>query len=382
MSEAQGVAEGFRQALDGLARRRVDTPAVVVLLDVVRRNIETMQDFATAHGLDLRPHAKTHKCPEIGRLQLAAGAVGLTVGTLGEAEVFAAAGCDDLFLAYPVWPAGTKPERIRRLAGSVRLRVGVDNPEAVELLGRAMGDAPERLEVVVEVDCGAGRSGARPEDAGAIALAARRQGLRPVGVYTYPGQGSRSLDAPPRAAQEQRVALTAAARSLESVGIAPEVVSGGSTPTTALSAHDPITEVRPGEYVFGDLGNLRLGACTAQQLALFVAATVVSDRVPGQVILDAGTKVLGREGDPEKGFGRAVLPGVSPLDGPALFRLNEYHGYLGIPPGQPRPPLGTVLPVVANHVCPVVNEVDELVVTTSDGSEPVTWAVAARGHLG
>ena len=288
----------LQRALDTLVER-VDTPAPIVLVDVMQDNIDRMQGFAAQHNLDVRPHVKTHKCVEIGRRQVEAGAVGITAGNVGEAEVFAAAGFDDIFLAYPIWPAGTKGTRIRRLAETTRLRVGVDNVAAVEALADAMGDEPDRLQVVVEVDCGARRSGAPPEVAGDLALAARKRGLVPVGVFTYPGHGSSGRDARKRAAQDQQAALTTAVRSLADVGVTAEVVSAGSTPTVEFSTSSVITEIRPGEYVFCDLDNTRLGACSEDQIALFVAATVVSDWVPDQVILDVGTKALGREGSPE-----------------------------------------------------------------------------------
>ncbi|HET6707905.1 alanine racemase, partial [Amycolatopsis sp.] len=155
----------LHRALAGVLER-IDTPAPIVLADVVQDNIDRMQAFAAGHGLAVRPHVKTHKCTEIGRLQIAAGAVGITAGNVGEAEVFAAAGFDDIFLAYPVWPAGTKGARLRKLAGTTRLRVGVDNPAAIGALADAMGDEPDRLQVVIEVDCGARRSGAPPALAG------------------------------------------------------------------------------------------------------------------------------------------------------------------------------------------------------------------------
>ena len=184
------------------------------------------------------------------------------------------------------------------------MRVGVDNVAAIEALADAMGDEPDRLQVVVEIDCGARRSGAPPEAAGDLALAARKRGLVPVGVYTYPGHGSSGPGSREPAAQDQEAALTAAVRSFADVGVTAEVVSAGSTPTVAFSTGSVITEIRPGEYVFCDLDNTRLGACTEDQIALFVAATVVSDWVPDQVILDVGTKALGREGNPERGVRR------------------------------------------------------------------------------
>ena len=354
---------------------RVDTPAPIVLADVMQQNIDRMQGFAAEHELDLRPHVKTHKCVEVGRRQVDAGAVGITAGNVGEAEVFAAAGFEDIFLAYPVWPSGTKGDRIRRLAQATRMRVGVDNVAAIAALADAMGDEPDRLQVVVEIDCGARRSGAPPAAAGDLAGAARNRGLVPVGVYTYPGHGSFGPGSREPAAQEQEAALTAAVRSFGDVGITADVVSAGSTPTVAFSTSSVITEIRPGEYVFCDLDNTRLGACEEGQIALFVAATVVSDRVPDQVILDVGTKALGREGNPERGYGG--IAGRKTV----LAKLNEYHGFAAVPGGESRPSVGTVVPVLPNHVCPVVNSFEELIVTDSDGATLTRWPVAARGLL-
>jgi D-serine deaminase-like pyridoxal phosphate-dependent protein len=364
----------LQRVLDRLVDR-VDTPMPIVLVDVMQRNIDRMQAFATEHDLDLRPHVKTHKCVEVGRRQVEAGAVGITAGNVGEAEVFAAAGFEDIFLAYPVWPSGTKARRIRDLAQTVRMRVGVDNLAAIDALADAMGEEPDRLQVVIEIDCGARRSGAPPAAAGDLARAARQRGLVPAGVYTYPGHGSSGPDSRELAAQDQEAALTAAVRSFGDVGITAEVVSAGSTPTVAFSTSSPITEIRPGEYVFCDLDNTRLGACGEDQIALFVAATVVSDWVPDQVILDVGTKALGREGNPEKGYGG--IAGKKAV----LAKLNEYHGFMAVPAGESRPSVGTVIPVVPNHVCPVVNSFEELLVTDTDGTMLERWPVAARGLL-
>lgn len=364
----------LQRVLDRLAGRG-DTPAPIVLADVMQRNIDRMQAFAAGHNLQLRPHVKTHKCVEIGRRQVDAGAVGITAGNVAEAEIFAAAGFEDIFLAYPVWPAGTKGDRIRHLGQTARLRVGVDNAAAIEALADAMGDAPDRFQVVVEIDCGARRSGAPPEAAGDLALVARKRGLVPIGVYTYPGHGCYGPDAREPAALDQHDALTTAVRSFADVGVTAEVVSAGSTPTIAFSTSTVITEIRPGEYIFCDLDNARLGACEENQIALFVAATVVSDWVPNQVILDVGTKALGREGNPERGYG-----GIAGKEA-VLARLNEYHGFLAVPAGESRPSVGTVVPVLPNHVCPVVNSFDELIVTDTEGTEVQRWPVAARGLL-
>lgn len=364
----------IQRALEGLIER-IDTPSPIVLVDVMQENIDRMQAFGARHNLDVRPHVKTHKCVEIGRRQVKAGAVGITAGNVGEAEVFAAAGLDDIFLAYPIWSSGTKGPRIRKLAETIRLRVGVDNVAAINALADAMGPEPDRLQVVIEVDCGARRSGAPPEAAGDLALAARNRGLVPVGVFTYPGHGSAGPDARKRAADDQGAALTTAVRSLSAAGITAEVVSAGSTPTVEFSTSSVITEIRPGEYVFNDLNNTRLGACTEDQIALFVAGTVVSDWVPGQVILDIGTKALGREGSPEIGYGS--IAGTTAV----LSKLNEYHGFLPLPAGDFHPSVGTVLPVVPNHVCPVVVNFEEYIITDSTGTALERWPVDARGFL-
>ena len=373
MNNKEHSVNRIQQALEAL-HGRIDSPSPVVLADVMQENIDRMQAFADAQHLVVRPHVKTHKCVEIGRRQVKAGAVGITAGNVGEAEVFAAAGFGDIFIAYPIWTAGSKGPRIRKLAETTHLRVGVDNVAAIEALADAMGSEAEVLQVVIEVDCGARRSGVAPEAAGHLAQAARKRGLVPAGVFTYPGHGSAGPDARKRAAADQDAALVTAVRSLSAVGVTAEVVSAGSTPTVEFATNSVITEIRPGEYVFNDLNNTRLGACTEDQIALFLAGTVVSDWVPDQVLMDIGTKALGREGNPEIGYGG--IAGTAAV----LSKLNEYHGFLPLPEGF-RPAVGTVLPVVPNHVCPVVVNFEEYIVTDSTGTTLERWPVDARGFL-
>ncbi len=363
----------FPSVLDALGDR-VSTPAPIVLVDVVDENIRRMQDFADLHGKQLRPHVKTHKSIDIGRRQIAAGAVGITAGTIGEAEVFAAAGFDDIFLAYPIWPTGGKASRLAALAARTRLRVGVENVAAVDALVPALGDRRGSVGLVIEVDCGAHRSGIAPHQAGRLARCARARGLRVDGVFTYPGHGGRA-GSREGAARDQAVALRAAVAALADEGIRAEVVSAGSSPTVAFSTDDVITELRPGEYVFNDVDNHSLGACELDQIGLFVATTVVSDQGHDHVVVDAGTKALAREGDPVRGWGQV------PALGGVLSRLNEYHGFLRLPAGGARPPVGSVVPLVPHHVCPVVNSFDELILTDRRGSDLGTWTVHARGRL-
>jgi D-serine deaminase-like pyridoxal phosphate-dependent protein len=351
----------------------IETPAVCLDLAVVLANVRRMQQALSAQGLRVRPHVKTHKSLRIGRLQIDAGAQGITAATVGEAEVFANGGFDDIFIAYPVWAGGSRGKRIRDLHERVSLRVGFDSIDGAEQLARAARGA-RPLNVLVEIDCGARRSGVPPSEAGPLAVAAARLGLRVLGVFTYAGHGDRSPEARLAAANDEVTELARAVESLRRAGFVEEEVSGGSTPTALLSARRPVTESRPGEYVFYDQNKVALGICQLEDVALVVATTVVSTAVPGQVILDVGTKALGREGSPDRGYGH-----VPAVPGSFLRLLNEHHGYLTVPDEVTRPRVGDVLAIVPNHACPIVNLFDEYTVL-QDGREVDRWPIDARGR--
>ncbi|GAA0621338.1 D-TA family PLP-dependent enzyme [Sporichthya brevicatena] len=342
------------------------TPCLVVDADRMAANIAAMAALATERGLALRPHAKTHKCLPIAAQQLAAGAQGLTVATVAEAEIFAAGGADDLFVAYPIWADAARGARLAALAERVALRVGVGSAEGAAALARAVPG----LEVLVEIDSGHHRTGVAPADAGAVAGAAERAGLRVRGVFTFPGH-SYAPGAPGAAAADEATALAAAAESLAAAGIEPAVRSGGSTPSAAHTGAG-VTELRPGVYVFGDAQQLELGTIDEGGLALVAAGTVVS-RAPGRVVLDAGSKVLGADRPAwTSGFGR--VPGHPDA---RVVALSEHHATVTWPTGPP-PELGEIVPVAPNHVCAAVNLAAELVVCR-DGVVVDTWPVAARG---
>lgn len=335
------------------------TPYLVVDEEVLRANVDRVARYAAERGVALRPHVKTHKSVAIATMQRDAGAAGVTVATLGEAELFAAAGFDDIFIAYPLWVEETRAERLRALAATTRLAVGADSPEAAARLA----DLPVGL--LVEVDSGHHRSGCAPDQAAAVA---RRALDRVVGVFTFPGH-SYSPDARLRAAREEAGALELAAASLRAAGLEPRVLSGGSTPSLAHSDTRVVSELRPGVYVFGDAQQWELGACGPEQIALTCHATVVS-HAGGRLVLDAGSKVLGADRAPyASGHGRL-------LDHPQarIVQLSEHHAVVRMP--GPLPALGAVVRVVPNHVCTAVNLVDELWV---DG---VGWPVSARGRNG
>jgi D-serine deaminase-like pyridoxal phosphate-dependent protein len=341
-----------------------ETPFVQLDLGILRSNIEAMQNFCDSRGLALRPHAKTHKCLEVAEWQLAAGAVGLSVATLGEAEVFAdtaAAHGGDLLIAYPV---GVSADRLRKLAARVPTIVGVDSPAGVR---RAAGAG---VAVSIEIDSGLRRTGVPPSEAGTLAAYAGSLGVRVTGVFTFPGHGYALGAARAEAAADEARALGVASAGLRAAGLTEVVASGGCTPTASLVHTDTVTELRPGVYVFMDAGQLALGAAAPEQIALTVRATVVSDAVPNQVVLDCGAKVLGMD-RPAFVDAHGLLPAYP---GARLTRLWEHHAILEVPAGVAGPTLGERVDVIPNHVCATVNLVDELVVGDT------TWVVAARGH--
>ncbi len=348
----------------------LDTPFLAVDAGVLRRNLSAMADATRQRGLALRPHAKTHKCLEIARLQLEAGAVGLTVATVAEAEVFAAGGCDELFIAYPIWASGARARRLRALAERATLTVGVDSSQAAEVLAGALAGTDAR--VLVEVDSGHHRSGTVPAAAGDVALAAVRAGLPVAGVFTFPGHSYGPGQARPAAAGEAE-ALSVAAAALARAGLEVAVRSGGSTPSASFADGGSLTEVRPGVYAFNDAQQVELGTCDWADVALTAVATVVSRRA-SRFILDAGGKVLGAD-QPAWVTGAGRLPD---LPDARIVALSEHHATVELPPGAAAPDLGQLVRIAPNHVCAAVNLADELVII-DDGEVVDRWAVAARG---
>jgi D-serine deaminase-like pyridoxal phosphate-dependent protein len=343
------------------------TPHLLVDAAVLEANIASMASLAADRGVGLRPHAKTHKSSHVARLQLGAGAQGLTVATVSEAEAFADLGCTDLFIAYPLWLDPAKASRLRALRGRADVIVGIDSPEGARTLAAQVPGTT----VLVEVDSGHHRSGVLPSDAGEVAECATRAGLDVRGVFTFPGHSYSPGIQSDVAAQESRALRTAAA-SLSAHGIEPLVVSGGSTPSAAATDGEVLTEIRPGVYVFGDAQQWELGTVGPDRIALTCLATVVS-HAGGNVVLDSGSKVLGADRPAwTTGYGRL-------LDHPEarVGLLSEHHAVVEWP-DQPLPSLGERLRVVPNHVCNAVNLADELVVVR-DGLVVDLWPVTARG---
>jgi D-serine deaminase-like pyridoxal phosphate-dependent protein len=355
----------------------LETPCLVVDLDVVERNARRLQGELDRRGVRLRPHVKTHKSVVLARLQLENGAAGLTVGTLGEAEVMAEAGLDDLFVAYPVWAEGPRAARLRALHERVGIEVGVDSVAGAERLAAATAGASRPLRVLVEVDPGLHRTGVSgPEEAVRVATTARDLGLDVRGVFAHGGH-SYAPGAAESAGEDEARALGAAADAIRRAGIEIDVVSAGSTPSAVTAAHGPVNEIRAGTYLLGDYQQVVLGAIPPDGIAAYVAATVVSTAVAGQVVLDAGAKTLTKDRAAYvEGYGH--MPAYPDA---VIERVNDYHGMVQVPAGTSAPRLGEIVAVAPNHVCPVVDLFDSFVAVR--GGEVVgRWPVDARGRSG
>ena len=355
----------------------LDTPALVIDLGIVEANARRLGDQLRARGVALRPHTKTHKSVALARIQLAAGASGITTGTLGEAEVMADGGIDDIFIAYPVWAVGPKAERLAALHArqGLALSVGFDSVAGAERLAAAAGTGGRPLRVVLEIDPGSGRTGVPPARAGQVAGAARDLGLDVIGVFTHGGHAYRGVDAIGGAAADEVRSLGVAVDLLRAAGIEPRVISAGSTPTALGAAAGLVTEIRAGTYLLGDRIQVFLGASPPDGVAMAIGATVVSTAVDGQVVIDAGAKTLTKD-MPGYLTGFGSLPAYPDA---ILERVFDYHAVIRTPGDSRRPALGEVVAVIPNHCCVVVDLFDEFVATRA-GEIVGHWPVDARGR--
>jgi D-serine deaminase-like pyridoxal phosphate-dependent protein len=358
----------FIGAPDG--RSRLPTPALVLDLDRLDANIAAMAALARGSKLALRPHAKSHKSIAIARRQIAAGAVGLCCATMGEAEIFAAAGIGGLLITAPLVTAD-KLARLAALcaAGSDVMAVA-DHPDGVAALAGAV-PAGRRLAVLVDLDVGLRRSGVRsPADVPAVARAiAAAPQLRFAGIQAYAGSAGQFADrASLTVGLRERAALVAAARAAATeAGLAPAIVSGGGTSTAALDvAGGPFTELQAGSYVFVDRGDAT-GAALAP--SLFVATAVISTNQPGRVTVDAGGKAVGA----------AALVARGAPAGTTYALAGVEHGVLLLPDGAAPPPAGSRVELLTPHIDPTVNLYDVMYCVRGESVVDI-WPIEARGR--
>jgi len=343
-AEAERVSSG--RGVDEL-----ETPAALVDLDRLERNLERAAGYASEHRLGLHPHTKTHKTLEIAARQLELGAAGLTVAKSEEAEAFAALDAP-LLVHYPLVGA-VKVERIAALAERLPVTVAIDSLAAAAPLAAALEARGAGAEALVEVDVGLRRTGVAPAAAGELAAAVSGLGdaLDLAGISCYPGHLRDDRDAIGAGIEQVAMDLNAARDALAAAGTECRRISGGSTATLFESHRTPVTEIRPGNYALLDRQEAR-GAFAPEACALRIAATVVSTAVPGRVVLDAGSKALSEAPPPpgEVGFGAVVgHPEVT------IEALSEEHGHCSVPSARNGLEVGSRVEVIPNHACTCVN---------------------------
>lgn len=363
----------------------LQTPLVVLDAPTMTRNITRMAEAAAAGGKRLRPHGKTHKSGWIARQQVAAGAVGLTCAKPGEAEVFAAAGIEDLRIAYPLSP--TYAARVLALLERVRLSIVVDDLSVAQEWSDVMQRAGRRLPVLVKIDVGTHRCGVDPRERDAVAFivsVSRMPGLELRGLLSHAGHAyaATSADDVARIAREEIALLTELTAGCFSSGVEFPEISVGSTPQALVSATlDGITELRPGNYVFHDRTQVGLGVVDWSGCALRIHASVVS-RGAGRIVLDSGSKVLSSDGargygGAAQGFGVILGPNGEPDDNLLIERLSEEHAVVRVT-GSTQLGIGDRVVIVPNHACVVANLTNRFVVADGDKvlEQPI---VDARG---
>jgi D-serine deaminase-like pyridoxal phosphate-dependent protein len=367
------------------------TPCVLVDATRVERNLEGLQSAATSRGLRLRPHAKTHKSVALAMRQVAAGAVGICCAKLGEAEVFAAAGIDDIRLPYPLNPVNA--DRVVELLDRTRLSFIVDHPAVARGWSDAMRRAGRDVDILVKVDVGFHRCGIDPERADAVDVVARiadLPGLRFKGLLSHAGHGygATSEEDVRAIAEAEARTLNGLTEALRVKGLDVSEISVGATPTLRYSLEqDGVTELRPGNYIYFDRTQVALGAADWDDCALTVLARVVTKPSADRIILDSGSKTLtndlARGFAPAPGYG-AVLRSISGVQAPdeslTIERLSEEHANVRVMAGAQALEPGDLVRIVPNHSCVVSNLVDAAWLV--DGERAVErLEISARGRI-
>ena len=343
----------------------LETPVPVVDIDRMEANIARLQLYLDEHKIANRPHIKTHKIPAIAKMQMDAGAVGITCQKVSEAEVFANAGFNDIFLPYNII-GESKLKRLMALAAWINISVTADSAFTARGLSNAAMLAGLPLTVLVECDTGAGRCGVQsPQEAAELArLIGSLPNLHFGGLMTYPS--NENLDP---FVQETRSLLRDDNLSIERV-------SGGGTPTMwEAHTHPELTEHRAGIYVYGDRLTLRSGAVTLDTCALRIITTVVSRPTADRGILDAGSKTLSTDLHGLEGYGY-----ICEYPEAKIYMLTEEHGHVDFSACARKPEIGERVSVIPNHCCVVTNLFDEFIGARNDQVEE-TWQIAARGTV-
>ena len=358
----------------------LETPAVIVDLDVMDRNLSRVADYCRKHRLLLRPHTKTHKIPELARRQIASGATGITVAKIGEAEVMLNAGITDVLIAYPI-VGREKTTRLARLAEQANISVSVDSEEAARGISEAATRQGTKIGILLEMDVGFGRCGLGVES-DLVTLAQKivsLPGLEVGGLMFFPGHFSVSPEERTAMRSHVNEFLERVFEAFSRSGLPLTIVSGGSTPTAYEgSLFHGVNEVRPGTYIFNDRNTVAVSACSLEDCALSVVVTVVSTAVPGHAVVDGGSKTFSYDrfqGGDGRGFGIVKEDPAAEVE-----RFSEEHGHLNVQQSERRYRVGDRLSIIPNHVCTTVNMHDEIYGVRGERVEEV-WRVAGRGKV-
>jgi D-serine deaminase-like pyridoxal phosphate-dependent protein len=360
---------------------QLDTPSLLLDLDIMEANLRRINDFAREHRIAWRPHIKTHKSVEIAKRQMELGAVGITVAKVSEAEVMARGGIPDILIAYPI-ASTRKLERIAALMPLAKITLAIDSIAQANHVQAYLGQIGQSIDVWIKVDTGLKRCGVLPGEE-TLRLAEHLvdcPNLRLKGLFTHAGHSyaASSSEQIRQIGEYEGRAIVESAELCEQNGIPIPVRSVGSTPTYRIAGRVPgITEVRPGNAVFFDAIQVGLGVAALDQCALSLLSTVVSMKPQERLILDTGSKSLsldqGAHGNATvKGFGHVV--GHQEL---VIERLSEEHGIASIQADTSLGLLDRVL-IIPNHACTVMNLFDQ-VVLLRDGQVIGEWKVDARG---
>ncbi|MCP3027681.1 alanine racemase [Halobacillus sp. A5] len=357
------------------------TPYIEIDEKILRNNIRKMSELAKENGVNLRPHIKTHKIPRIAKLQLAEGAVGITVAKISEAEVMAEYGVDDIFIAYPV-VSEAKAEKICALNQKLsQLIVGVDSIEGAGVLNTCAQKHGQTLNVRLEIDTGLARTGVDLQHAARLAeQITQLDALNLQGIFTFKGpvyKGEATTDTD-KAGVEEGELMTELAAQLDKSGIKLEDISVGSSPTAAsVASVAGITEIRPGTYVFNDAMQVKLGVSAWEDCAAQVVTTVVSRPSEERAVIDGGSKTFATDVQPNhaplnlKGFG--AIQGHPEAE---FARMNEEHGVILSNDLK----IGEQVKVIPNHICSTIN-LHNYVYLKKENNEYEKIKVEARGML-
>lgn len=361
-----------------MTKYEIPSPAVIVDLDSTERNIERVAALTRKYGMQHRPHIKAHKSEYFARKQLEAGAIGVTVAKISEAETMVEHGIDDILIAYSI-VGEEKLQRLKKLHETARIMTTVDSMEAAK--GLASSGTPEHpLSVLIEVDCGTHRGGRQPgEDILQFALQLRDfKPLQIEGIFTYNGDlyhTENTEQLRDLVARESRL-LTETAENLRQHEIPVEIISGGSTPALlALDQLHGVTDIRSGNYLFNDVSGIQFGTASIEDCALRVLATVISTPLPGYATIDAGSKTLTNDLS-VRGERYGVIVGQPEVQ---LVDLNEEHGYLRYDADRVQVHIGDKIEIIPNHACVLPNLCDRIYGVRGDEVvEEIT--VDARGR--